>query len=173
MKKVIGGIAALAILFVVASCGGASESDLVGKWSVDPASVNIELGDGVPAEMKAMVESAEKEMKSEGAKEVEATTIEFKEGGKLVISAEGDEQEGTWSLDGDNLTLGMEEGGQKLDITVEVEMSGDSMTATLTAESIMKALKDSGMDQMIKAQTGTELDKMVEGTSISVTFNKK
>ena len=173
MKKVIGGFAALAILFVVASCGGASEADLIGKWSADPASVKVELGDGVPAEMKEMVASAEKEMKEEGAEDVKAATIEFKEGGKLVVSAEGDSEEGTWSLDGDNLTLGMEDGGQKFEITVQVEMNGDSMTATLTAEEIMNTLKSSGMDQMIKAQVGDELDKMIDGTSISVTFNKK
>ncbi|GAB5418568.1 MAG: hypothetical protein Crog4KO_03250 [Crocinitomicaceae bacterium] len=173
MKKVIGGFAALAFLFVVASCGGASEADLIGKWSVDPSSIDIKLGDGVPSEMKAMVKEGKKEMMAEGSEDMKAATIEFKEGGKLVVGAEGQSQEGTWSLDGDNLTLGMEEGGQKMEVTVQVEMDGDSMTATLTAEEIMKLLKESGMDQMIQAQAGAELDKMVDGTSISVTFNKK
>lgn len=173
MKKVIGGFAALAFLFVVASCGGASESDLIGKWSIDPSSVKIELGDGVPADMKKMVESGQKEMMAEGSEDMKAVSIEFKEGGKLVVGAEGQSEEGTWSLDGDNLTLGMEQGGIKGEITVQVEMDGDSMTATLTAEEIMKLIKDQGMEEMVKAQAGTELKKMVDGTSISVTFNKK
>lgn len=173
MKKLIGGFAALAFLFVVASCGGASEADLIGKWSIDPASVSIELGDGVPAEMKGMVEGAEKEMKSEGAEDMKAATIEFKEGGKLVVGADGDTEEGTWALDGDNLTLGMEQGGQKVEVTVQVEMDGDAMTATLTAEEILNVIKKQGMEDQIKAMAGTELDKMIDGTSISVTFKKK
>ncbi len=179
MKKVIGGLAALAFLFVVASCGGVSESDLVGKWTADPSSVEITLGDDVPSEMKSMVERGEKEMKQEASSDIKATTIEFKEGGKLVVSAEGQEQTGTWSLDGEDLTLGMEAQGMKVELTVQVEMDGDSMTATLQATEILKAIKKAtkdqpGADEMIKRMTGDEdLDKLAKGTSISVTFNKK
>lgn len=175
MKKILGGIAALAILFVVASCGGVSEDELIGKWSADPSSVDIKLGDGVPSEYKSMVKSYQADMKSEGAEEIKAATIEFKEGGTLVVSAEGQEQKGTWSLDGDDLTLGMEEGGQKLEMTVQVEMDGDNMTATLEASEVLKSLKKTpGADQMIKGlANGNDIDKMAEGTSISVTFNKK
>lgn len=173
MKKLIGGFAALAFLLVIASCGGASEAELIGKWSMDPASLKIELGDGVPAEMKGMVEGAEKEMKSGAAEEMKAATIEFKDGGKLVVGADGETEEGTWSLDGDNLTLGMEQGGDKVEVTLQVEMSGDSMTATLTAEEILSIIKDQGMEEQVKAMAGKELDKMIDGTSISVTFNKK
>lgn len=174
MKKVIGGFAALAFLFVVASCGGVSEKDLVGKWSVDPTSIDIKLGDGVPAEMKTMVEQGQKEMVSEGSEDMKAATIEFKEGGKLVIGAEGESQEGTWSLDGSDLTIGMEERGQKVEVTLQVEMNGDEMTATLTAEEILNVLKDQGMDQNVEQMAGgKKLDEMVDGTSLSVTFKKK
>ncbi|MCR9173248.1 MAG: DUF4923 family protein [bacterium] len=178
MKKVIGGFAALAFLFVVASCGGVSESDLVGKWSVDPSSVELELGDGVPAEMKSMAKSYKKDMQQEGADEVKAMTIEFKEGGKLEVGAEGQTQEGTWSLDGENLTIGMEAEGMRVDVTLQVEMDGDNMKATLQASEILKslkkALKAQGQEDMIKQMAGGgDVDKMAEGTSISFTLNKK
>ncbi len=179
MKKVIAGIAALAVLFVVASCGGVSEGDLVGKWSVDPSSVEITMGDGIPSEMKKMVKEGQKEMEQEASEDLKAATIEFKEGGKLVISAEGESQEGTWSLDGEDLTIGMEQGGVKGEITVQVEMDGDNMTATLQATEIVKAIKKAMKDEprageMIERMTdGMDMDKMAEGTSISITFNKK
>lgn len=173
MKKVIGGFAALAFLFVVASCGGVSEKDIVGKWSVDASSIDIKLGDGVPAEMKEMVNKGKKEMMEEGKSDMEAATIEFKEGGKLVVGAEGESQEGTWELDGDQLILGMEERGKKASIKLGVEMDGDNMTLTLTAEEVMNLLKEQGMDKMVEAQAGEKLDKMVEGTSVSVTLKKK
>lgn len=173
MKKVIGGFAALAFLFVVASCGGASEKDLIGKWSVDASSLDIQLGDGVPADMKEMVKSGQKEMLEEGSEDMEAATIEFKEGGVLTVGAEGESENGTWKLDGNTLTLGMEQGGQKVEVDLEVEMSGDKMTATLTAEEVLNVIKEQGMADQVKAMAGTELEKMVDGTSISISFNKK
>ena len=179
MKKVIGGLAALAFLFVVASCGGVSEDDLVGKWSPDPSSVKIELGDGIPSEMKSRVKRLQADMKQEGSEDIKGATIEFKEGGELVVSAEGQKQVGTWSLDGEDLTIGMDADGMKMEVTVQVEMDGDSMTATLQASEIIKAFKKAakqtpGADEMIKRMAdGGDPDKMAEGTSISVTFNKK
>ncbi|XOV68186.1 MAG: lipocalin-like domain-containing protein [Fluviicola sp.] len=178
MKKVISGLAALAILFVVASCGGVSEDELVGKWTVDPSTVSIELGDGIPAETKAQAKKYKADMKSEGAEEMKDVYFEFKEGGKFVISGEGESQEGTWSLDGEDLTIGMDAEGLKVELTLQVEMDGDNMTATLQGTEIVKAIKklikqEPRAEEMIGRMVGDDMDKAAKGTSISVTFNKK
>lgn len=170
MKKVIGGVAALAFLFVVASCGGVSEKDIVGKWSIDASSIDLKLGDGVPSEIKEMVNSGKKEMMAD-KDEMESAVIEFKEGGKF--SVEGENEGGTWELDGDQLILGMEQGGKKASLKFTVEMDGDDMKLTLTAKELMNTLKDTGMDQMLASQAGGDLDKMVEGTSLSFNMKKK
>lgn len=179
MRRIIGGLAAMAVLFVVASCGGVSEGELVGKWSPDPSSLKLELGKDVPAEMKAMATMVEAQAGSDEAAEIGDATLEFKEGGKLVLSAEGESQNGTWSLDGENLTLGMEQDGLKVELTVQVEMDGDKMTATLQATEILKAIKkvakqQPGAEDMIKSMTGnTDLEKAAKGTSMSISFKKK
>lgn len=171
MKKVIGGLAALAFLFVVASCGSVSEDDVVGKWSIDASSIDITLGDGVPADIKKMVEQGKKEMMEEGKSDMESAVIEFKKGGKF--SVQGESEEGTWKLDGDQLILGMEQRGKKVSVKFDVEMDGDDMKLTLTAEEVMNVLKEQGLDKMLAAQAGGDLDKMVEGTSLSFNLKKK
>lgn len=178
MKKIIGGFAALAFLLVLGSCGGASEADMIGKWKMDAGSIDIKLGDGVPSEMKAMVESGKKEMMSEGKEDIEAATIEFKKGGEFTVSMEGDSEKGKWKLDGDKVILSMKPEGAKKEVSIALiveEVSGDAMTLTLTAEELMNTMKkqDPNSVKMIESMSGqSDIEKMVEGTQVSFTMKK-
>ena len=175
MKKVIGGIAALAFLLTLGSCGGPSEADMVGEWKIDSSSIDVKLGEGVPTEVKAMVQAGKADMLQEGSKEMEAASIKFEKGGKLIASAEGEEQEGKWKLDGDKLVVSMEEGGKEVSIAFNVdEVDGSKMTLTLTAEELLNTMKKQeprAVDQ-IKAMTGTDVEKMIEGTSLTFSLKK-
>jgi len=175
MKKVIGGFAALAFLFVVASCGSA-EKKMVGKWKFDASALNVELGDGFPAEMKDAVDGGIKEMKSEGAEEMDAVTFDFQEGGKLVVSGEGDEQTFNWSVDGDYLILSGELEGQSGEIKLMIEdVSDDKMSVSLTAEDLIAQVKEQMPElmDMAKSQTGgQDVEKMVKGSKITIGFKK-
>lgn len=177
MKKVIGGVAALAFLLVLGSCGGASEADVVGKWKVDASSVNIELGDAVPDAIKGEVDEAMKEMKSGKAKdEMDKVTFDFQEGGKLVISADGEEQEAKWSIDGDYLVIEGDMDGRsgKLKLNID-EVSGDKMTVSLTGEEILAQIKEQApemIEMMKQMPNGGDVDKMAEGTKFSVSLKK-
>lgn len=175
MKRIIGGFAALAFLLVLASCGG-KEADVVGKWKIDVSSIDVTLGDGIPAEMKSMMNGNMSEMKSADAqKEADQTTFDFQEGGKLVISKKGDDEklEGKWSIDGDYMIIEGEIEGMKGKLKLMLdEVSGDKMTVSLTGEEILAQLKaqQPGMVEMMKGQG--DLDKMAKGTKVSVSFKK-
>jgi hypothetical protein len=175
MKKVIGGLAALAFLFVVASCGSA-EKDMIGKWKMDASAIDVKLGDGFPAEMKSEVNEGIKEMKSEGASELDAVTFDFQEGGKLVISADGEEQEMNWEVDGDHLIVSGEVEGQSGKIKLMIEdVSSDKMSVSLTAEELIAQVKEQMPElmEMAKGQTGgQDVEKMMKGSKLTIGFKK-
>lgn len=176
MKKIISGFAALAFLLVLASCGGASEADVVGKWKIDVSSIDIKLGDAVPAPMKSELNEGMSEMKSDRAqKEADEMTFDFQEGGKLVISKKGEDEkvDAKWSIDGDYMVIEGEVDGMKGKLKLMIdEVSGDKMTVSLTGEEILAQMKaqQPGMVEMMKGQG--DLDKMAEGTKVSVSFKK-
>ncbi len=178
MKKIIGGFAALAFLLVLGSCGGASEADMIGKWKMDAGSIDLKLGDGVPAEMKAMVEFGKKEMMSEGKEDIEGATVEFKKGGVFTVSMDGQSEDGKWKLDGDNVVLTMKPEGAKKEVSISLiveEVSGDAMTLTLTAEELVNTIKkqDPNAMKMIESMSGqSDIEKMIDGTQVSFTMKK-
>lgn len=178
MKRILGGVFALS-LFVLASCGGTSEADIIGKWKVDASSIDIKLGDGVPAPIKSEVDEAMKDMKSEeGAKEVNNITLDFQEGGKLIVSGEGKEEkeEFKWSIDGDFLVIEGDMQGKKGKIKFNIdEVSGDKMTISLTGEDILAQIKEQApemIEGMKMMAGGTDIEKMAAGSKITVSLKK-
>ena len=56
MKTLLKTLTIGLTVLVLASCGGSSAKDFVGTWKADASSLNLTLGDDVPAEIKLMIE---------------------------------------------------------------------------------------------------------------------
>lgn len=175
MKKIISGAVVLAALFIFASCGGGAETTLIGAWKIDPASLDVELGEGFPAEMKSMVEEGKKEMKEEGSSDMDKITIEFKEGGKFVMSAEGesDNIEGTWSVDGDKLKIEAEIEGKKGTVSLNLdEVASDKVSLSLNAEDLLAEIKKQMPEALEEVPPMFDIDAMAKGTKFMVSLKK-
>lgn len=174
MKTLVKGFAILSTLLILASCGGTSESDIIGTWKIDAKSVDIKLGDGFPAEMKAMVEKGKSEMK-EAESDMEAVSIEFKEGGKLTVSVKGESQEvdAKWSIDGDYLVIDGEFEGKKGSIKLKLEeVSSDKMELSLSAEDLLAQVKKDMPEALSQVPPSMDIDAMVKGTKLMVALKK-
>lgn len=175
MKKFISAAALFAGLFIFAACGGGPEKTLIGSWKIDGTAFDVTLGDGFPEEMKAQVEAGKKEMKEEGAKELEDITIEFKEDGKFVMTKKGedDKVEGSWKVEGDKLVIEGEVEGKKGQISLNMdEVTDERVALSLNAEDLLAEIKK----QMPEALEGIppmfDIDAMAKGTKFSAALKK-
>ncbi len=176
MKKVFKTLAVALTALVLVSCGGTEQTsaDLIGSWKAAPSSLNLTLGDGLAA-FKGMIEEGKQEMLSEASAQIEKVTFDFKEDGKLVVSAEGEDEAFTfnWSLAGDKLTLEGELEGQEGKIELSVEsVSADKLTLALTAEDLIAQIKGQMPEAMDQIPGEFDVDAMAKGTSMSISFNK-
>jgi hypothetical protein len=174
MKKVFKTLAVALTALVLVSCGGTEQTsaDLIGSWKADPSSLNLTLGDGLAA-FKGMIEEGKSQMLSEVSGESDKVTFDFKEDGKLVVSAEGEDETFNWSLEGDKLTLEGELEGQKGKIELTVEsVSADKLTLALTAEDLIAQIKEQMPEAMNQVPGEFDVDAMAKGTSMSMSFNK-
>ena len=174
MKKFIGGFAIFASLLILASCGGASEDQIVGTWKVDAGAVDIQLGDGFPEEMKAMVENGEKQMKEDNG-QLDKVSIEFKEDGKFVVKAEGEDEnaEGTWKIDGDHLVIEAEVEGKKGSMKFNLDEVTDSkMKLSLNAEDVLAELKKQMPEALEQVPAAMDVDAMAKGTKLTFGLKK-
>ena len=176
MKNVFKTLVVALTSLALVSCGGTEMTsiDLAGSWKADPSSLDLTLGDGL-AVFKGAIEEGKQEMLSEVSGESDKVTFEFKEGGKLLVSAEGEEETFTfdWSLEGDKLILEGELEGQegKIELTVE-SVSADKLTLALTAEDLIAQIKEQMPEAMDQVPGEFDVDAMAKGTSMSMSFKK-
>jgi|TARA_B110000495_G_scaffold192571_1_gene196892 hypothetical protein len=174
MKNVFKTLAVALTALALVSCGGTevSSAGMAGKWKADPSSLDLTLGDGLAA-FKGMIEEGKEEMLSEVSGESDKVTFDFKEDGKLVVSAEGEDETFNWSLAGDKLTLEGELEGQggKIELTVE-SVSADKLTLALTAEDLLAQIKEQMPEAMNEVPGEFDVDAMAKGTSVSMSFKK-
>ena len=174
MKNVFKTLLVALTALVLVSCGGTEMTsiDLAGSWKADPSSLDLTLGDGLAA-FKGMIEEGKEEMLSEISGESDKVTFDFKEDGKLVVSAEGKDETFNWSLAGDKLTLEGELEGQKGKIELTVEsVSAEKLTLALTAEDLIAQIKEQMPEAMNQVPGEFDVDAMAKGTSMSMSFNK-
>ena len=176
MKNVFKTLAVALTALVLVSCGGAEETaNLTGSWKADPSSMDLTLGDGIPAEFKTMIEEGKKEVMSEATHEVEGMLIEFTEDGKIVLSKDGEEAPFTlnYTIEGDKLSIKGEVEGEKLDYHVTLsEASADKFTVTLTAEDLLAQIKEQMPEAMNEVPGEFDFAAMAKGTSMSMSFKK-
>ena len=176
MKNVFKTLAVALTALALVSCGGTevSSAGMAGKWKADPSSLDLTLGDGLAA-FKGMIEEGKEEMLSEVSGESDKVTFDFKEDGKLLVSAEGEDEILTfdWSLIGDKLVLEGELDGQegKIELTVE-SVSADKLTLALTAEDLLAQIKEQMPEAMNEVPGEFDVDAMAKGTSVSMSFKK-
>ena len=176
MKNAFKTLAVALTALTLVSCGGteATSVDLVGSWKADTSSLDLTLGDGLAA-FRGVIEEEKNNMLSEASEESEKVTFDFKEDGKLVVSAEGEDEAFTfdWSLAGDKLTLDGEVEGEKGKIVLTVEsISADKFTISLTAEDLIAQVKEQMPEAMGMVPGEFDIDAMAKGTSMSMSFNK-
>jgi len=189
MKKIFKtGVFAMFLLGMV-SCGGSVDSgELVGEWTPELSSMEINISDEIPAMYRSMIEDglADKENLEDAQKELEKSfKMEFKDDGKLVVGAEGESQEMEWRVEDDRLFLKGDVRGQEGEVGIQiVESSSESMTLLLDGKDLLQQAYDqqgemavdmalnmaSGMDPMLE---GMDLKKAISDSNIKLTFNKK
>lgn len=165
-------IISIAALLIV-SCGG-SGSGLVGKWHVDLSSLDLVLGEGVPAPMKAMVEGQKDGLVKQGEEQSDDVTIEFTEAGKVILSKVGEEktEEMDYTFDGSKLNLSGDMEGEKVNVDLNIsEVSGDKFTVSMTAEEILAQVKEKYPDAL-RGTEGMNIEEMAKGSSMSISFKK-
>ena len=173
MKKFFSTVAVVLSLAVLTSCGGNAEADLVGEWKLDAGSVELELGEGIPDEMKKMVEGGQKEMAEDD--DVKGASLEFKEDGTFVVSGDGEDLEGKWTVEGDKLSLEAEVEGMKGKFSFDlVETSADKVTLSLTAEDLLAQVKEQFGDMYDEAskEMPGDVDEMAKGTKVTFSLKK-
>jgi len=176
-KTIIFGMFLTASLFILNSCGGDLQKNIVGKWTADLSSLEVTLGDGIPGDIKPEVESGVKEVKSMQFL-AEQVTIDFKDGGVLTLGPSGDTKDFNWKVDGNNIVLSGELEGQKFEFSIEAkESSADKIVLFISAESALEQMKKvmgAEFDQaMGELPPGVDINAMVKGTSASMTLKKK
>ena len=174
MKKLISGLAIASILFLT-SCGGGAEKQLIGTWKVDASSIDMQLGEEFPADMKAMVEGGKAEMKEEMNGEMDGLSIEFQEGGKFVMAMEGESEkiEGTWKVEGDKLVIDAEVEGKKGTISLNLdEVTADKVALSLSAEDLLAEIKKQMPEAIEEIPAQMDIDAMAKGTKFMASLKK-
>ena len=175
MKNLFKATLLGAVVLLTASCGSNAKENVVGTWHVDLSSVDISLGDAVPAEMKAGLEEGKKEMQSaEAQKEADEVSINFNADGTLVAEKAGDDDklEAKWSVEGDKLKISGEAEGQAFDVALDIEeSSADKLTLGLTGEYILAEVKKQA-PQVLAMAGGMDLEAMVKGSGIKFSLKK-
>jgi len=173
LKKSIPALAASSLLLLLFSCGGVTEEDMLGEWSLDVTSIDVDFGDNLSAQDKLTYMASKAALQSSSeSQELEAMTFKFRKGGKLLIGNEEYSFDGKWKLKDENVTLYMEIMGVPIEITAQVELDGDILTATITGEEIIRRMKNSKDD--LKEWIGIENDyNKFKGTKFSVSFTRK
>ncbi len=165
----------VAITLFMIGCGSNAKDNLIGNWKVDPSSLEINLGDGIPEEYKTMINEGKKEMTEEASREANKVNFEFKDDGKMVVSAEGEKEtfEFDWEVNGEKLKINGEVEGQKFEVELDIqESTADKLTLALTGEYILNEIKKQAPMALAGAPEGMDLAKMAEGTSVAISFKK-
>jgi hypothetical protein len=174
MKSVFKLLTVVLISLLLTSCGGSSANQLVGTWKADLNSFDLILGDGVPAPMKAMIESQKTSVLQKGKEQSGDITIEFTEAGKMIASKKGEEkdEELNYTFDGKKLALSGEVEGEKVDINLNIsEISSDKFTIAMTGEEILAQVKEK-YPEALNGSESMDIDAMVKGSSMAVSFKK-
>lgn len=177
MKNVLKSLIVIMLPFLMASCGGDKAGKLVGEWKVDVSSFDLVLGDGVPDPIKGMVEGQKAQMLSEAEKEAGSMSIEFKEDGKMVLTADGESEEMDYSVSGKKLNLKGEIEGEKVDVYLTLaDVSADKFTVALTGEDILSQMKEKYPEEFeqakgMAAQMG-DIEAMMKGSKVAISFKK-
>lgn len=176
MKSVFKLFTIVLITVLLASCGGGSGSTagLVGKWHADLSSLDLVLGDGIPAPMKAGIEAQKDGLLKQGEAQSDDVTIEFTEDGKMILSKEGEEkkEELNYAFDGNKLSLTGDMDGEKVDFDLNIsEVSASKFTISMTAEEILAQVK-AKYPALLNAAGGMDIDAMAKGSSMAISFKK-
>jgi len=173
MKSIFKLLTVVLITVLLASCGGSSNT-IVGAWHIDLSSIDLVLGDGIPAPMKGMVESQKEGLIAEGEEKSDDLTIEFTEAGKMILSNKGDEEtkELNYSFDGSILSLTGDLDGEKVDLNFNIsESTADKFTIAMTGEEILSQIKEK-YPEVLALAGEMDVDTMMKGCSIAVSFKK-
>ncbi|CAA6804068.1 MAG: Unknown protein [uncultured Aureispira sp.] len=175
MKSIFKLLTVVLITVLLASCGGSGASNnIVGAWHVDLSSIDLVLGDGVPAPMKGMVQAQKDGLIAEGEGKSDDVTIEFTEAGKMVVSKKGDEktEELDYKFDGSKLTLSGDLDGEKVDIDLNIsESTAEKLTIAMTGEEILAQIK-AKYPEVLAMAGEMDVDTMVKGCTIAISFKK-
>ena len=105
MKKILKVLVlfvAVASMATMTSCKKDNAAQIVGKWQFEQAAVSVSVDD---PELQQMINEYISWMESELNSENRDLTIEFKSDKTCVSSSEGYSEIGTWSIDGDKITI--------------------------------------------------------------------
>lgn len=174
MKNIFKLLTVILISALLTSCAGGGANGLVGVWHIDLNSFDLVLGDGVPAPMKGMVEAQKDGLLEQGKAQSDDFSLEFTEGGKMIVSKKGDDktEELNYTFDGKKLSLNGEVEGDKVDVDLNVsEVSSSKFTIAMTGEDILAQAKAKYPDAL-KGAGEMDLDAMVKGSSMSISFKK-
>jgi hypothetical protein len=182
MKSIFKLLTVVLISVLLASCGAgvdgvdgsSSTAGLVGQWKADLSSFDLILGDGVPAEMKGMVEMQKDGLLEEGKAQSDDFTIEFTDAGKMVVSKKGDDktEELDYNFDGNKLALSGEVEGDKVNINLNIsEVTADKFTIALTGEEVLAQIK-AEYPELLASAGEVDVDAMVKGCSVTLSFKK-
>jgi hypothetical protein len=175
MKKLTNLFSAVAVLLILASCGGSAEKDIVGTWKLDANSVDLQLGEGFPAEMKDRINSQKDQMTS-NSEEIDGMTIEFKEDGKLVLAKDGekaDELDATWAVEDDKLVIQATIEGQQGKIKLNLdEVSSEKVALSLTAEEVLAQVKAQMPEALEQVPPQMDVEGMAKGTKLMFALKK-
>lgn len=179
MKNIFKLLTVISVFLVVASCssGEGNDSsrtaDLVGEWQADLSSFDLILGDGVPADIKGLIETQKESLLKEGEAQSDNFIIAFTDAGKMVVkTGEEETEELDYTFDGNNLVLTGNVEGNEVNISLNIsEVSTDKFTIALTGEDILAQIKAEYPELLV--DTGEmNVDAMVKGCSVALSFKK-
>lgn len=173
MKNIIT-VLLVASTLLITSCKG---ENIEGKWKVDPSTIDLVLGEGFPDFMKAGVNEAMKEAKSdENKSESEKITLNLMPNGKAILSHEDapeDDIEFTWEQKGKSLHLKGKHEEEKFDITLDIlETSKSEVKVGFKGESILKQIRTTNPELLKDVPAVFNLDELVKGGSVSVLIKR-
>ncbi len=105
MKKILNVLVlfvAIASMATMTSCKKDNAAQIVGKWQFEKATVSVSVDD---PELQATIDEYVNWMEMELNEENGNLTIEFKSDKTCIATSEGLSETGTWSIDGNKLTM--------------------------------------------------------------------